>query len=196
VREHTHSRATRAPTERGGPGEGGGGGAAGVGRTADWLLGSHRQPGTCWRQHAAPPVAELHEGSRRLHRRPAYMLPSATPARRAAGCWLLAAGCCCALLLRPAAAVLPEIYVLRRHWQDKTRPSSVRTNQIYSTPLPPKIHAKRHFGGVWTLSLKSALRLCAPHVRSPDSSRRETAGNARVCGQRPSRSQATRMRAK
>ena len=57
------------------------------------------------------------------------------------------------------------------------------------------MHAKRHFGGVWTLSLKSALRLCAPHVRSADSSRRETAGNARVCEQRPSRSQATRMRA-
>ena len=47
-------------------------------------------------------------------------------------------------------------------------------------------------GGVWTLSLKSALRLCAPHVRSADSSRRETAENARVWEQRPSGSQATR----
>ena len=60
---------------------------------------------------------------------------------------------------------------------------------VLLTPLPPKMHA---LGGVWTLSLKSALRLCAPHVRSADSSRRETAENARVYEQRPSRSRATR----
>ena len=70
-------------------------------------------------------------------------------------------------------------------------PQNLRRSWTYSfflTPLAPKMHA---LGGVWTLSLKSALRLCAPHVRSADSSRRETAGNTRVCEQRPSRSRAT-----
>ena len=33
----------------------------------------------------------------------------------------------------------------------------------------------------------SAIRLCARHVRSADTSRRENASSARVCGQRPSR---------
>ena len=41
----------------------------------------------------------------------------------------------------------------------------------------------------------SAFRLCARHVRSADTSRRENGSSARVCGQRPSRSEATCMRA-
>ena len=47
------------------------------------------------------------------------------------------------------------------------------------------MHAKRDFGGVLTLSLKSTLRLCARHLTLPRRSRCESARKSRVRGRRP-----------
>ena len=79
-----------------------------------------------------------------------------------------------------------------RYWPELASRSSFAR---ILTPPSSKMGPIRPFLVSRAYGRYSAIRLCARHVRSADTSRRENASSARVCGQRPSRSEATRMRA-